>query len=71
MKKQNLDNDYYFFDDGTILHHYDKTMTKQDFEEYVLPTEISTHEKELILTKCKDDCSNEIFNQIKLILQVK
>ncbi len=25
--RQNLDNDYYFYEDGTILHHYDRTMT--------------------------------------------
>ena len=41
MKKGMYDNDYYFYDDGTILHHYDRTMTKLNLESYVLPSSIS------------------------------
>lgn len=37
MKKGTYDNDYYFYEDGTILHHYDQTITKSDLESYVSP----------------------------------
>lgn len=68
MKRQNLDNDYFFFEDGTILHHYDRTQSKQDLEEDIFPKDIPKHEKEKILTQCKGECSNEVFERIKLIL---
>lgn len=69
MKKGIYDNDYYFYEDGTILHHYDRTMTKTDIESYISPSNISDDEKEKILLKCESECSNEIVNQIKAILQ--
>ena len=68
MKKGTYDNDYYFYDDGTILHHYDRTITKLDIEEYVSPSEISDYEKEEILAKCKAECTNTIFEIIKNLL---
>lgn len=68
MKGPNLDNDYFFFEDGTILHHYDRTISKRDFEEYVLPTDISDYQKEKILTQCKVECHYELYERIKLIL---
>lgn len=64
MKKGIYDNDYYFYEDGTILHHYDRTMTKWDIEEYVSPSNISESEKEEILSRCKSECNQEIVNQI-------
>ena len=33
MKKGNLDNEYYFYEDGRILHIYDKTQNKLNIEE--------------------------------------
>ncbi len=69
LRRQNLENNYSFFEDGTILHHYDKTMKKINFEEYILPSEISEHEKDMILTECEKQCSLEVFNQIKYILK--
>ena len=71
MKKGTYDNDYYFYEDGTILHHYDRTMTKLDIDEYVSPSCISEDEKEKIMTKCKEECSNDIVEQIKRILITK
>ena len=47
MKKQDLDNDYFFYEDGTILHHYDRTITKRDIEEDILPKDIPEYEREL------------------------
>lgn len=71
MKKGMYDNDYYFYDDGTILHHYDRTMTKMDLESYVLPSSISDSEKEKIISKCESECNQETVNRIKDILNVK
>jgi len=71
MKKQDLDNDYFFFEDGSILHHYDRTINKRDIEEDILPKDISEHEKEKIIVQCESECSNELYERIKLILQVK
>lgn len=66
--RQNLDNDYYFYEDGTILHHYDRTMTKWDIEEYVLPANITDNDKQKIMAKCKLECSEDIVEKIKMIL---
>lgn len=71
MKKGMYDNDYYFYDDGTILHHYDQSMTKLDLESYVLPSSISDSEKERIISQCESECNQEIVNHIKRILKVK
>lgn len=68
MKKGTYDNDYYFYEDGSILHHYDRTMTKLDIEAYVLPSDIPDYEKEKIITKCKEECPNEIVEQMERII---
>lgn len=69
MRKDMYDNDYYFYDDGSILHHYDRTMSKLDIEEYVSASEISDFEKEKIISRCEEECSPELVNRIKTILQ--
>ncbi len=69
LKKGMYDNDYYFYEDGTILHHYDRTMTKMDIEERILPSDIADSEKEKIISKCKEECSEETVNKIKAILR--
>lgn len=71
IQRQNLDNDYTFYKDGTILHHYDRTMTKWDIEEFVSPMDISESEKKKIISKCESECNQEIINQIKSILLIK
>lgn len=67
-RRQNLDNDYYFYENGTILHHYDRTMTKWDIDEYVTPSNIPESEKEEIIRKCETECSKAIVCQIKKLL---
>jgi hypothetical protein len=69
MKKQDLDNDYFFYEDGTILHHYDRTIIKRDIEEDILPKDISKCERENILAQCERECPNEVFERLKLILE--
>jgi len=71
MKKGTYDNDYYFYEDGTILHHYDRSMTKCDIEEHVNSSDIIESEKKKILDRCESECNHEIVNQIKKILEFK
>jgi hypothetical protein len=68
MKKGTYDNDYYFYEDGTIVHHFDCTINKWDKEEHVLASDISETEKGRILAQCNEECPLEIYNQIKAIL---
>lgn len=70
MKKGTYDNDYYFYEDGTILHHYDCTMTKLDIEEYISASSISEIDREKIILQCESECSPEIVNLIKRILEL-
>ena len=69
MRKGMYDNDYYFYEDGTILRHYDRTMNNLDIEVYVSPSDIADSDKEKIISKCEEECSEEIVNQIKAILR--
>lgn len=68
MKKGTYDNDYYFYEDGTILHHYDLSVQKYNLENYVSPEKISDSEKEKIMSQCESECTPEIVDQIKNIL---
>ena len=71
VHRQNLDNDYIFYKDGTILHHYDRTMSKWDIEESVCPSDIPEADKEKIISKCESKCKQEIVNHLKSMLNVK
>lgn len=69
MKKGTYDNDYYFYEDGTIFHHYDRTMNNYDLENYVSPANISDSDKEKIMVQCISECPNDIVEKIKSILE--
>lgn len=66
MKKGNLDNEYYFYEDGRILHCYDRTQNKLNIEEYVKIQDISESERKIILEKCPE----KHINKIKKILGI-
>ena len=69
MKKGTYDNDYYFYEDGTIFHHYDRTITKLGIEENVLPSDISDFEKEKIISKWEKEVTDKnVVEKIKNIL---
>ncbi len=55
MRKGILDDDYYFFEDGRILHSYDKTQSKLNIEEYVLADSIPFEKRRAMLEACPDD----------------
>lgn len=68
MKKGMYDDDYYFYEDGTIIHHYDRSMSKTDIESFVQPSSISDDTKTLILEKCQRECTADVVEKIKTIL---
>jgi hypothetical protein len=68
MKKGDYDNDYFFYEDGSILHHYDRTKSKRDIESFVSPTDISEIDKVKIIEKCKAECDDIVIRRIKNIL---
>lgn len=55
MRKGILDDDYYFYEDGRILHSYDKTQTKINLEEYVSAESISEEKRQIMLASCPKD----------------
>lgn len=57
-RKGILDNDYYFFEDGTILHVYDKTQNKLNCEEEVDLSHFSDEDLEAI----KSSAPNEVLD---------
>lgn len=66
MRKGVLDDDYYFYEDGRILHSYDKTQSKLNIEEYVNPEAIPLNKRELMLSECPSDISAIIKSTLKL-----
>lgn len=66
MKKGNLDNEYYFYEDGRILHIYDKTQNKLNIEEYIKAKDISERERRVII----ENCPNKFIDKVKKILEM-
>lgn len=57
-----LDNDYTFFEGGTIRRNYDQNTFKYNLERWVKPDEISEHTKQRLLAKCKEEYRDFIQN---------
>ena len=57
MRKVDLDDDYIFYEDETIVHHYDKSRYPggYDLKEEITPNQISDSKKSDILAKCPED----------------
>ena len=58
MKRGQWDNNYKFYDDGTIEHEYDVSVNKYNLVSTILPSEINTQDKNAILkdiSKCPID----------------
>lgn len=66
MRKGFLDDDYYFYEDGLILHSYDKTQQKINQEEYVTAESISIDKRKQML----EACPPELFEIIKSLLKL-
>ena len=69
MKKGTYDNDYYFYEDGKIIHHYDISVRKYNLEGVVTPEDISESEKEKIMEQCEKECNSGVVNRVREILK--
>ena len=66
MRKGILDDDYYLFEDGRILHSYDKTQSKLNIEEFVSADSIDLHKRQTMLASCPQDNNETIKSILKL-----
>ena len=66
MRKGILDNDYVFYNDGRIMHCYDKTISKLNIEEFVSAEEISIDERNIMLTNAPETLKDFIKDVLKL-----
>lgn len=56
MRKGDLDDDYIFYEDGTIVHEYDKSRYPGGYnlKEVVNPNQIDDSKKQKILADCPE-----------------
>ena len=47
-----LDDDYTFYDDGSVLREYDQSAHKLNLKEEIQASEINDHRKDRLLEKC-------------------
>lgn len=69
MKKGILDNDYAFYEDGTIIHEYDKSMYRSkdmNIETEVSADSIQDDIKLKIMERCPEELKEKISNILKL-----
>jgi len=55
-----LDDDYTFFDDGTIKREYDQNTFKLNLEDFLDHNQISEHKKKKIIEKCPINLTEQI-----------
>lgn len=67
IRRDEFDDDYLFYDDGTIEHHYDKFKTDCNRIEVITADKIPDRRIESIIKKCPE----EIKETIKKMLNVK
>ena len=67
MKKGTLDNEYYFYENGKILHSFDKTMSKLNVEEFVSALDIPEHERQEMLDKCPLEFKDRIKGMLTIV----
>lgn len=69
MKKGILDNDYAFYEDGTIVHEYDKSMYKlqdMNIETQISPELIQDDIKFQIMEKCPQGLKAQIASMLNI-----
>lgn len=66
MKKGEFDNEYYFYENGKILHVYDKSKTKVNIEEFVSASDIPEHERQQIINACPDEFKERIITMLTI-----
>ena len=66
MRKGMFDNDYYFMNDGRILHEYDKTINKLNISEHVKAEQISRQERITMYEACPEKYKEKIKSMLEL-----
>ena len=66
MRKGIFDDDYYFYEDGTIIHFYDKTQSKLNIEEKVSPLSIPIEKRVIMLNECPVNIKDTIKKMLQL-----
>ena len=69
MKKGVLDNDYAFYEDGTIVYEYDKSIYRLkdiNLEKQVSANFIQDDIKEKIIKQCPEELKNRIASMLKI-----
>lgn len=66
MRKGIFDDDYFFYEDGRILHSYDQTQNKLNIEEFVTAETIDIERRRQMLNACPIDK----YELIKFILKI-
>ncbi len=65
VPKDQLDNDYTFFEDGKIRHNYDQSVYKTNLETWITVRSIPPAEKEKILKECPAQFKAKIASILK------
>lgn len=68
MKKGQWDNDYHFYDDGSIMHFYDISVKKYNIKEKIEPTDIPELDKAAIIERineCPKEWQEFVLNVLK------
>ena len=68
MRKGTFDDDYFFYDDGTIVRKYDNSRSFGDFnlEETVTANSIPDHTKQRIMKDCTEELKETISKMLEL-----
>ena len=66
MKKGVLDNDYFFMNDGRILHEYDRTINKLNISEYVTAAQIPENERITMYNACPEEYEERVKSMLEL-----
>lgn len=66
MKKGEFDNEYYFYENGQILHLYDKNKTKVNIEEFVSAANIPEYERKQMIIDCPDKFKDRIIKMLSI-----
>ena len=67
MKKGEFDNEYYFYENGQILHIYDKSKTKPNIEEFVSALNIPERERQEMINACPDEFKEQIIAMLTIV----
>ena len=69
MKRGILDDDYAFYDDGTVIHEYDLSeysSEKLNLKEEVTPSNLPKHVKEKIIIRCPEELKKWVSELLRL-----